>query len=106
LVLKRSDEASSVAALLSSTADLIEGHIDAVATNGAHWGARLALIAALSHFPKLEPELKLLGSRRNADLTESQMEALWIWTHWASEALPLSVLPSIARNSPDDADEE
>jgi hypothetical protein len=42
LVLKRSDEASSLAAVLSLTADLIEGHIDAVATSGIYWGAASA----------------------------------------------------------------
>jgi hypothetical protein len=35
---------------------------------GVHWGARLVLTAALSHFLELEPELELLGSRYNADL--------------------------------------
>jgi hypothetical protein len=30
------------------------------------------LVAALSHFPKLEPELELLGSERDADLRDDQ----------------------------------
>jgi hypothetical protein len=72
LVLKGSDEASSLVELLSSTVDLIEGHVDATATNGSIWGGGwLALTATLSHFHKLE----LLGSGRNADLTEGQLDA-------------------------------
>jgi hypothetical protein len=106
LVLKRFDKTSSLAVSLSSATDLIEGHVNAAAANEAHWGARLALIATLSQFPELEHELELLGSRHNVDLTESQMEALWIRTCQASKSLSLSVFPSVARNSPDDADEE
>jgi hypothetical protein len=73
-VLKGSDEASSLVELLSSTVDLIEGHVDATATNGSIWGGGgwLALTATLSHFRKLE----LLGSGRNADLTEGQLDAI------------------------------
>jgi hypothetical protein len=37
----------------------------------------LALIAILSHFPKLEFELELLGFRYNADLMKDEKEALW-----------------------------
>jgi hypothetical protein len=51
--------------------DLIKGCVDIVATNGVYWGVRLVLLTALSHFPKLEPELDLLGSGCNADLPES-----------------------------------
>jgi hypothetical protein len=76
LVLKRSDEAFSLVVALSLTANLIEDHVDAVATNGVHSGARLALTAILSHFPELEPELELLGSEYNADLTEAQRASL------------------------------
>jgi hypothetical protein len=39
-----------------------------VATSGVHWG-RLALTAGLLHFLELEPEVELLGSEYNADLT-------------------------------------
>jgi hypothetical protein len=103
LVLKGSDEASSLAASLSSAADLIEGRVQAAAANGVHWGARLALITALLHFPKLEPKLELLGSGRNVDLTKSQLDALCTRMRQASESLSLSVLPSDTRNSPNDA---
>jgi hypothetical protein len=33
------------------------------------------LVAALSHFPELDTELELLGSRRNGDLTKDQVDA-------------------------------
>jgi hypothetical protein len=38
LVLRGSDETSSLATSLSSAADLIEGRINVAATNGVHWG--------------------------------------------------------------------
>jgi hypothetical protein len=36
--LKRCDEASTLAAVLSSTADLVKGYVNAVAANGVQWG--------------------------------------------------------------------
>jgi hypothetical protein len=75
MVLKRSDEASSLVAALFSIADLIKGCVDAVVVDGVHWGAQLALTVVLSHFPELEPELLLLGSGYNADLTVGQLDA-------------------------------
>jgi hypothetical protein len=53
-VLKGSNEMSSLAKSLSSVMDLIEGCINAAATNEVHWGARLVLTAALSQFLELE----------------------------------------------------
>jgi hypothetical protein len=51
LVLKGSDEASSLVELLSSTVDLIEGHVDATATNRSIWGGG-GLVGADRHlFP-------------------------------------------------------
>jgi hypothetical protein len=72
---------------------------------GPLW-ARLALIAALSHFPELEIELELLGSRCNTNLIEGKLDALWTQTCQASESLSLSIPSSVARDSPDDAGEE
>jgi hypothetical protein len=69
MVLEGSNKISSLAASLSSAVDLIEGRVDAVVTNGVHWGAWLALTTALSHFPKLEHEFDLLAFKYNADLT-------------------------------------
>jgi hypothetical protein len=57
--------------------ELIEGHVDAVATKGVPWRTQSALTVTLSHFPELETGLELLGSRRNTDLTESLLDALW-----------------------------
>jgi hypothetical protein len=80
LVLKRSHETSSLAVSLSSTADQVEDCVDTAATNRVHWGAQSALIAALSHFPELEPELEheleLVGFGCNADLAKGQLNAL------------------------------
>jgi hypothetical protein len=47
------------------------------ATNGVHCEAQLALTTDLSHFPELETHLELLGSGRNADLTDGQLDAFW-----------------------------
>jgi hypothetical protein len=93
MVLKGSDETSSLAASLSSAVDLIEGRIDATISNGVHWGARLALTTALSHFPELKPDLELLGPGHNANVMEGQLDALCTWTRRASESL-LSRVPS------------
>jgi hypothetical protein len=63
---------------LSSIIEQIEGRVDAVAANGVHCRAWLALIAVLSHFPELELELELLRFGYNADLMKDEMEDLWI----------------------------
>jgi hypothetical protein len=49
---------------------LLEGHVDVVTANGIRWGTQSALVAILSHFPELRPELELLGFRSNVVLTE------------------------------------
>jgi hypothetical protein len=101
-VLGGSDETSSLAASLSSVVDLIEGRVDVLAANGVHLGARLALAASLSHFPKSGPELELLGSGHNVDLIEGQLDALWALTLQASKSLAINILPSVAHDSLDD----
>jgi hypothetical protein len=45
----------------------------------------LVLTASLLHFPELETELEKLGSGRNVDLIEGQLDALWTETCQASE---------------------
>jgi hypothetical protein len=67
---------SSLTASLSLAAELIEGCVDSTTVNGFRWGTQSALVSTLSHFPKLETELELLGSERNADLTKDQVVAL------------------------------
>jgi hypothetical protein len=69
-VLDNADEPSSLAASLSVAVELLEGWVDFMAANGVRWGTRSALVAALSHFSKLDTELELLESGRNTDLTE------------------------------------
>jgi hypothetical protein len=46
---------------LSPAIEMLEGHIDAAATNGVRRGTQSALATALSHFPELGTELELLG---------------------------------------------
>jgi hypothetical protein len=106
LVLERTDEMPSLVVALSSTPKQIEGHIDAAATNGVQWWAWLALTTVLSHFPKLELKLELVGSRYNADLIKDEMEDLWIQTQRASESLTSGVPPLVARNPPNSVGEE
>jgi hypothetical protein len=76
LVLDRADGPSSLAAALSMAAKLLEGHINAAATNGVRWGTRSVLVATLSHFLELETELEVLVSGCNVDLTKDQVDAL------------------------------
>jgi hypothetical protein len=52
-------------------------------------------------FSKLKIELEVLGSRRSADLTEDEADALWIRVCVASDSLALHVPSSVACNPPD-----
>jgi hypothetical protein len=79
LVLESIDGPSSLAASLSMVAEQLKGRIDAAATNGVRWGTRSALVAALSHFSSQKSKLELLGSKRNEDLIEDQVDALCPW---------------------------
>jgi hypothetical protein len=85
-------------AALSSTVYVIEGHVDAAAANGVHWGSQFALTTILSHFYKLKLELELLGSVYNTDLMKDEMDVFRTRAHWASESLSSRVPPSVARN--------
>jgi hypothetical protein len=60
------------------------------------------LAATVSHFPEIE----LLGSRCNTNLTEDQVDTLWTQTCQASKSLTVFIPPSIARGSLDDMGEE
>jgi hypothetical protein len=75
-VLKRSDGSSSLVVALSSAVELLKDCFDPTTANGVRWGTQSTLIVALSHFPELGTELELFGARRNADLTEDQVDAL------------------------------
>jgi hypothetical protein len=70
LVLHSIDGLSSLVASLSMVVELLEDQINVTAANEACWETRSALVAALSHFPKLKSELELLRSERNVDLTK------------------------------------
>jgi hypothetical protein len=76
-----------LASSLSTAAELLEGRVDAASTNRVHWGTLSVLVA----------ELELLGSWRNAALTEDQVDALWALACPASDLLPCHVRPSFAR---------
>jgi hypothetical protein len=45
------------------------------------------LVAILSHYPKLEPELELIGSGRDADLSDDRVDALWPLVSVGSDSL-------------------
>jgi hypothetical protein len=75
-VLDNADKPSSLAASLSTAVELLKGWIEAAAANGVRWGARSALVVALSHFLELKSELELPRSKHNADITEDQADAV------------------------------
>jgi hypothetical protein len=54
LVLGRVNRSSSLAASMSTTAELHEGRINAAAANRVRWGSRSTLVAIMSHFLELE----------------------------------------------------
>jgi hypothetical protein len=85
--------------------ELLEGWIDATAANGVCSGSFSVLVAAVSYFPKLKPKLELLGSGRNADLTEAEAHALWTWVRMTSDSLASYVPSSVSHGPPDDARE-
>jgi hypothetical protein len=62
-VLGNVDGPSSLAASLSMVAELLDGRMNTVATNGVRWGTRFALVAVLPHLLELKAELELLGFR-------------------------------------------
>jgi hypothetical protein len=103
LVLDNADGPSSLAASLSTVVELLEGQVNAAATNGVRYRTQSALVAALLHFLLLDAELELLMSERNADLTEDQVDAFWARVRATSDSLASHVLPSIACNPPDGA---
>jgi hypothetical protein len=106
LVLEGPSRMSSLATSLSSVTKLIENRINTAATNWFCWGTRSTLATALLHFPEIETELELLGSGRNADLMEDQVDALWTQACQASESLALFIPQLVAHGSRDGMGEE
>jgi hypothetical protein len=82
----------------------VENRISTVAANGIRWGTRSVLLAALSYFPKLELELELLGSRRDAYLSNNQADALWPLVSVASDLLASLLPSSLPRDPPNDVE--
>jgi hypothetical protein len=78
VVLGSTNGPSSLAAYMSTVAELLEGRVYAAAANGVRWGSRSALVAAVSHFLELKTELELLGSGHSVDLTEDEADTLRI----------------------------
>jgi hypothetical protein len=75
LVLGGADVPSFLAASVSMVAERLEDRIDDAAANRVHWGSHFALVATMLHFLELKTDLEVLGSRRNADLTEGKPDA-------------------------------
>jgi hypothetical protein len=65
---------SSLVALLSSVAELLEDCIDIAAANGVRQGTWSVLTTVLSQFSELRIKLELLGSGHNANLTEDRVD--------------------------------
>jgi hypothetical protein len=106
LVLEKVNRTSSLAALLSLAAELLEDHIDAATANEVRWGTWSVLATALSHFPKLGTELELLRSEHNVNLTEDKVDALWTQAPQASDSLALFIPPLVTRGSQNGAGKE
>jgi hypothetical protein len=105
LVLDMANGLYSLVASLSMVAELLEGCINAMTANGVCWGTWSVLVAALSHFLKLETELELLGSGCGAGLMEDQVDALWIQARPSSDSLASHVLLLVAHGPLDGAGE-
>jgi hypothetical protein len=92
---------SSLATSISAAAELLEDQVDAAATNKLHWGSHFVLVAAMSHFPKLDANLEVLESGCSAGLVEGKVDALWSRVCAALDSLVSHVPPLVARNPPD-----
>jgi hypothetical protein len=75
-VLGDTSESSSLAASLARVVEEDENRINTAIANGVRWGARFALVAVLSHFPELEPNLELFRSGQDTDLSDERVDAL------------------------------
>jgi hypothetical protein len=72
---------------------------------GCAWGGCSALVAAISHFPKLDTDLDVLGFGRNARLMEDEADAIWSRVRVALDSLVSHVPSSVTHNPPDGAGE-
>jgi hypothetical protein len=101
LILGDATESSSLVASLAIVAEEVEKWVNTTVTNVVQWGTQSALVAALSHFPELEPELELLGPGQDANLSDSQANALWPLVSMASDSLAF-LIPSLLAHDPPD----
>jgi hypothetical protein len=92
---------SSLVVSLAMVMEEVGNRIYTVTANGVRWGTRSMLVAVLSHFPKQEPELELLGSGRDANLSDDQADALLPLVSLASDLLTSLIPSSLARGLPD-----
>jgi hypothetical protein len=77
LVLGDVNGSSSLATSISAVVEWLKGRIDAATANRVRWGSCSALVAVVSHFPEPDADLEVLGSGRNAGLTEGEVDAVW-----------------------------
>jgi hypothetical protein len=76
MVLGNVDRSSLMVASVSMVTEQLEGRIDAATANGVRWGSCSTFVAMVSLFLELDTDLEVLGSRRNAGLTEDEVNAL------------------------------
>jgi hypothetical protein len=105
LVLDDADGPSSFFTSVYTTIERLKSRIDIAVASRVRWGSRSALAITVSHFPKLDINLEVLGSRRSARLTQDEVDALWSRVCIAVNSLASHVPSSIAHNPPDSAGE-
>jgi hypothetical protein len=104
-VLGGNDGLSSLAASVSTAAEVLDGRIDATTANMVRWGTHSALVATVSHFLELKTEVEVFGSGCNADLSEDEVDAFWTWVRATVDLLVSYVPSSVAHNPPGGAGE-
>jgi hypothetical protein len=104
LVLGHTGGSSSLAASLAMVAEEVENRVNTTAANGVRWGTRFALVVILSHFHELKSELELIGSGRDANLSDDQVDALWPLVSVALDSLASLVPSSLAHEPPNDVE--
>jgi hypothetical protein len=76
LVLGSINGPSALVMSMFTAVELLESQIKAGAANRVCWGACSILVAVVLHFPELDADLEVLGSRRNVGLMEDEADAL------------------------------
>jgi hypothetical protein len=105
LVLDDVGGSSLMAASMSAVMEHLEGWIDVVAANGVRWGSCSTLVATVSHFPELDTDLEVLGSRHDAGLIEDDVNALCSWVCATADSLASHIPSSVAHNPLDSTGE-